>query len=255
MSLARDITVGIVKLDLAEILYIFTVLFLTVTLLPLVMTQSTILDQLLTRRDTWRGRIQLTDSHTSVTGNDALDQLLCGGWPSAALTELLITHEGMGELSLLIPTLKNHAEQQRSVVWLNPPYRPYAPTLVHAGLPLQQLLIVQSRHHCEWLWCAEQAMRHNALLLAWPLNRPGYTDLRKLQLASAESDCPHFLFLSANARASASPSSLRLVLDRSGEQSAEPKLRITIHKLRGVAPGASIEITTPGIAFCQTLNQ
>ena len=204
------------------------------------MSNDSLLNNLLLRQDTWRGRNRSLRRHIITTGNENLDKLLLGGWPVSALTELITQQDGIGELSLLLPTVKHYASENKLCVWLDPPYQPYAPSLVNEGVPLDKLLIVRSKNSKEWLWAAEQSIRGKALLFAWA-NRaqPRYSALRKLQLAATESLAPVFLFSPPNALKAHSPALLRLELE-----SLEPNiLSVTLHKLRGKMPGAKTQIT------------
>ena len=204
------------------------------------MSNEPLLNNLLLRQDTWRGRNRSLRRHVIATGNENLDRLLLGGWPVSALTELVTQQDGIGELSLLLPTVKHYASENKLCVWLDTPYQPYAPSLVNEGVPLDKLLIVRSKNSKEWLWAAEQSIRGKALLFAWA-NRaqPRYSALRKLQLAATESLAPVFLFSPPNALKAHSPALLRLELE-----SLEPNvLSVTLHKLRGKMPGAKTQIT------------
>ena len=193
----------------------------------------------LTRTDTWRGHSQRLPRSTIATGHSHLDRLLQGGWPVSALSELLPQQPGIGELSLLLPTIKYYADNHQLCVWLDPPYQPYAPTLVAAGIALDKLLIVRSKSPAEWLWAAEQSIRSGALLLAWTKQKlPRYADLRKLQLAAANSNNAAFLFSAPNALAAPSPVALRLEL-----QSLQVnQLLLTVRKMRGTASGEQLQL-------------
>ena len=207
----------------------------------------------LTRTDTWRGHSQRLPRSTIATGHSHLDRLLQGGWPVSALSELLPQQPGIGELSLLLPTIKYYADNHQLCVWLDPPYQPYAPTLVAAGIALDKLLIVRSKSPAEWLWAAEQSIRSGALLLAWTKQKPPrYADLRKLQLAAANSNNAAFLFSTPNALAAPSPVALRLEL-----QSLQVnQLLLTVRKMRGTASGEQLQLrlgeaSTQRTAFTQ----
>ena len=211
------------------------------------MPNTEIITKLLARHDTWRGQSQKPTQRSVSSGNDQIDLLLKGGWPTAALTELLVQRPGIGELSLLLPAIKDYCQNNHLSVWLDPPYQPYAPALAAAGIALQKVLIVQSKTQSEWLWVAEQCIRNNALLLAWSDNKmPSYSDLRKLQLAAADSGHAAFLLSSnkgspnrsASNRDASSPATLRLEVDSVGEKN----LRLSVRKLRGVAPGEQLLI-------------
>ena len=74
----------------------------------------------------WRAH-QLGRAQQAVlaSGFAELDaQLPGGGWPTGALTELLLPHPGVGELRLLAPVLAALQRQQRSLMWLDPPPQP-----------------------------------------------------------------------------------------------------------------------------------
>ena len=195
----------------------------------------------LTRTDTWRGRNQRSPRRTLSTGHRCLDLLLQGGWPVSSITELLPQQPGIGELSLLLPTLKYYADNNQLCVWLDPPYQPYAPALVGANIALKKLLLVRSKSHGEWLWAAEQSIRSGALLMAWTRQpSPRYADLRKLQLAAADSGNAAFLFSSpSKVLGSPSPVALRLELESLGVN----QLLLTLHKMRGKAAGEKLALS------------
>ncbi len=90
------------------------------------MPSEPLLDSLLLRQDTWRGRNRSLRKHVITTGKEKLDKLLLGGWPVSALTELVTQQEGIGELSILLTNVKHYASENRLCVWLDPPYQPYA---------------------------------------------------------------------------------------------------------------------------------
>lgn len=67
---------------------------------------------------------------TLASGCAELDALLPGGgWPVGALSEILLSQDGLGELSLLMPALAELTRRRRHVVFVAPPYVPYAPAL------------------------------------------------------------------------------------------------------------------------------
>ena len=202
------------------------------------------------RPDTWQGRDERYRQPCLSSGITPLDNFLCGGWPVATLSELCINHCGIGEVSLLLPLLKQQSKQ-RQLIWLNPPYQPYAPALKAAGIALQQILIVHSKNWPEWLWSAEQCIRSGALLLGWipdewlKRGRSSYADLRKLQLAASESPTTTFLF--SDTAANASPAHLRLRLQGNAD-----KLLLTRIKLRGTAAGATLTLPRSA-ALCRQI--
>ncbi len=217
------------------------------------MANTEIISSLLTRQDTWRGCNQRLPRRTLSTGHNSLDLLLQGGWPTAALTELLPQRLGIGELSLLLPMLKEQSANNQLCLWLDPPYQPYAPRLAAAGIALDRLFVVRSKNPKEWLWIAEQSIRNGALLLAWTGKQiTRYTDLRKLQLAAADSSRAAFLFSPIKALTGPSPAALRLELD---SQSVN-QLQLTVRKFRGRAPGDKLQLSLePYSAQRTALNQ
>jgi hypothetical protein len=124
-------------------------------------------------------------------------------------------------------------------LWLDPPYQPYAPALSAEGIALDKLVIVRSKNTREWLWAAEQSIRNGALLLAWVGQQPArYAELRKLQLAAAESNNSAFLFSPIAALTAPSPAALRLELDSAHIH----QLLVTLRKLRGRVAGAKLQL-------------
>ena len=76
----------------------------------------------------WQGRDLSAAAETLLpTGWAVLDETLGGGWPRAALTELL--GEPQRGLPLLLPLLARLSAASDWVVWVAPPYVPYAPVL------------------------------------------------------------------------------------------------------------------------------
>src|SRR5207248_10737812 len=86
---------------------------------------------LLDRPDIWRGdSLSRTGAPTLPCGFPGLDAgLPGGGWPAGALTEILLAHEGIGELRLLGPALAGLSRRGLRLVWIAPPHLPYAPAL------------------------------------------------------------------------------------------------------------------------------
>ena len=107
----------------------------------------------------WRGdRLATGQGPVRPTGFAALDaELPGGGWPANALIELLADRPGIGELSLLLPLMREVAAG-RWLVWVAPPLSPYAPALAAAGVPLARLLLVDPPRPEQSLWAARQAL-------------------------------------------------------------------------------------------------
>lgn len=172
---------------------------------------------LLTHPAIWRGR-GLARSDTQTTGYAALDDALPGrGWPAAGLTEILTRRPGLGELRLLLPLLAaiGNAQPPRWVVWVSPPFEPYAPALAAGGVPPGRVLVIRA---AEPLWALEQALDSGAcaVALGWPesgTRRVRARDLRRLQLITQRHHAPAFLFRGLEAAREASPAELRIVFE------------------------------------------
>jgi len=178
----------------------------------------------------WRGNQLARGCPGIATGFAALDaELPGGGWPRAALTEILPQHEGIGELRILGPALAQLAAQGKFVVWIAPPYLPYAPALAAAGIDLARVLIVKTAKDGDSLWAAEQALGSAACggMLAWPRDIR-YTQLRRLQLAAESGRCLAVLFRPTEAAREPSPAVLRIAL-----ATAAGGLALSILKRRG----------------------
>lgn len=186
----------------------------------------------------WRG-VSQASLGDQRTGFAALDRRLPGrGWPRHALIELISQHNGIGELRLLQPVLK-----QASQCWVQPPHIPYAPALSQAGIALDQLLIIQPHNQEDALWALQHVLRSGVYsqVLAW-LDTHCMTSLRRLQLAAEAGGVRLFLFRPMAAKRQASPAALRLCL----EPAQEGGLSIRILKCRGGQPGA---LTLPAHDF------
>jgi protein ImuA len=183
-------------------------------------------------------------SEAQPTGHAALDaELPGGGWPAAGLTELLLAAPGGGELRLLAPALAG-----RSLLWIAPPFIPYAPALAALGIALDWLTVVTPDSAADAAWAAEQALRSGALgaVLWWeaqPARVPTMpATLRRLHLAAMEGRTPLFALRPAAVRAQSSPAPLRLAL----EPAAASTLAVHVFKRRGPPLAAPLVLTLPG---------
>jgi hypothetical protein len=166
-----------------------------------------------------------------------------GGWPSGAIAELMSDAIGIGELGLLMPALSNLARAGRYIVWIAPPYLPYAPALAQRGLPLDRILLIRTRTLQESLWATEQALRCPAVgaVLSWPAYIVD-KNVRRLQLAAETGGSLGFLYRPAEAARESSPAALRLRLHPAADGLANGPngpngLIIEIHKVRGGRAG------------------
>jgi len=191
------------------------------------------LDALLRDARVWRGQDSPAPARSPhPTGLDALDAALpTGGWPEAALVEILFAADGLGELSLLLPALAALSSRQRPILVVAPPYRPYAPAWRNAGVDLAQLHLLDAGPK-DALWAMEQALRAGCCgaVLGWPLQADD-TALRRLQVAAETGRTPGFVFRPLAKRDAPSPAPLRLSLRGT---SSGPELRVL--KCRGALP-------------------
>jgi len=193
----------------------------------------------------WRGnQLGQVASPSLPTGFMELDaELPGGGWPTAALTEILPQHDGIGELRILGHALANLSARGRWLAWIAPPYLPYAPALQAAGIELSRLFIVKTRSPRETLWATEQALRSNTCgaVLAWP-DKITYPELRRLQLAAEGNPALAVLFRPPRAARETSPAALRLSL-----QTHAGDLVVRILKRRGAVFGNPILLRPPQV--------
>jgi hypothetical protein len=191
------------------------------------------LADILQRQSVWRGGAPAAAAGLGIpvapTGFAALDaQLPGGGWP-AGLVEILHRTDGVGELQVVLPALAALTAAGRRVVWLAPPYLPYAPALRAAGVRLDCLTVVRAPGRRDALWAAEQALRSGAFhgLLLW-LPKASYPELRRLAVAAQAGPGFALAFRPPEAGCESSPAVLRLALE-----SGERQLGISILKRRG----------------------
>jgi hypothetical protein len=191
---------------------------------------ATGLAQVLRHPGVWRRSAPPTAALAAQrSGYAAFDALLPGGgWPLGALSEILLEHDGLGELMLVLPALVELARVPRRIVMVAPPYLPYAPALAAAGLDLAQLTLLDAPPP-DAPWAIEQCLRAGCCgaVLGW-LPRVDYTALRRLQLAAEHGGGLGFLFRDARAAAQPSPAALRVRLVADGGGS-----RLELVKCRG----------------------
>lgn len=202
-----------------------------------------LLEEILQQHPVWLGRAPQLAAPAVPTGYQVLDsELPGGGWPTAALTEILSSQEGIGELGLLLPALAALTWAGKRVVWLAPPHLPYAPALAAAGINLAQLAVVRAPGRRDALWAAEQALRAGCChaLLGW-FRRASYDDLRRLAVAAEGSSAIVALFRPREAAAQSSPACLRLALEYADAPGGEA-LSVHILKRRGMSAAAPLRL-------------
>lgn len=204
------------------------------------MGQVVALDALFTDRRIWRGQPVATPAAGQPSGLAALDAALpSGGWPEAALTELLLPADGIGELRLLLPTLARLTQARQDIVLVAPPYLPYPAGWRQAGVDFSRVHLIEASPR-DALWATEQCLRGGcvAAVLAWP---PKADDraLRRLQVAAETGQTLGFAFRDQREARNPSPAALRIQVD-----SAPSQLRVL--KCRGgLAPARPIPFAHP----------
>jgi protein ImuA len=170
------------------------------------------------------------------SGFAALDaQLPGGGWPVAGLTELLLDEPGCGEVRLLAPAL---ARLTGELVWIAPPFPPYAPALSALGLSLERLVWVDPGSEADAAWAAEQVLRSGAGAVLWWSRQVLPVTLRRLHLASQDGNTPLFGLRPLVQRRQSSPAPLRMAL----QPAPGGCLQVDVFKRRGPALARPLSI-------------
>ncbi len=206
----------------------------------------------------WRAhQLGVPRGATFGSGFDTLDDQLPGaGWPAATLTELLLPHAGVGELRLLAPVLAALQQQQRCLMWFDPPAQPCAWALSALGIDVRQLVVLRPRQAlkttartrlpaADILWALERALKsgHLGAAVAWLPARLPADALRRLQLAAQAHEGPVFLLRDAQERTRASPAPLRLLLASNGPD----QLRVQLLKRRGPPLVRPLDLALPPV--------
>lgn len=195
------------------------------------------LDTLLHQRQVWKGQPQGLPPSQQPTGHAVLDAALpTGGWPEAALSEILLAQEGTGELQLVWPTLARLSKAGERIVLVAPPHIPYPAAWQGAGVVLDQLAIVKASGR-DALWATEQCLRSGSCgaVLCWPQQADDRT-LRRLQVAAETGQTLAIAYRSQREALNPSPAALRLALDATPAQLRVLKCR------GGLAPARPIPL-------------
>jgi protein ImuA len=193
----------------------------------------------------WRMGEGFAPVRTSLSSTyPTLDERLPGGGWQAGLNELLHESIGIGELSLILPTLRL-AMANGSVTWVNPPYIPNAPDLHALGIPLARLLMVRASQSSEALWATERALASGAcrVVVLWGQAALPYPLRQRLHWAAVRGDAIAFFYSDFSQRHQPTPAAIKLAL----EPTAEGRLRVHFLKRRGYMPAPPIELDLPSI--------
>lgn len=190
----------------------------------------------------WRAGDTVNANSALSTGFPELDEALPeNGWPRNAVIEVVIPRWGVGELTLLLPLMR-HMQRSHRIVWISPPYVPYAPALSHSGLVLEKMLVMPAElvtgHE---LWILEKVLRTRScgVAMAWPKKISGKM-IRRLQLAAEKGQSFGFIFCQREMASSPAALRIRLTGLRQG-------LQIDILKVRGACryPRVVISLQSP----------
>lgn len=195
------------------------------------------LDALLRNRRVWRGRPAALPPSLAPSGWPQLDAALpAHGWPESALSEILLSTEGIGELRLVLPLLARLTRAGRRIVLVAPPHRAHAPAWQAAGVALERVTVVVTPP-AQGAWAMEQCLRSGACaaVLGW-LERADDRTLRRLQVAAGVGSAPAFLFRPRAALANASPAALRVEVTPG---------QLRVRKCRGRVPSTAIPFSPP----------
>lgn len=197
------------------------------------------LEALLKHPALWKGRQRQRVCHETLsTGYPQLDAVLpAQGWPIGALTEIMSGNDGIGEFSLLLPALCHLTRQQHWIALIAPPYIPYAPALMAAGLALDRTLVVDAEtdgnnreKERNDFWAAEQLLRSGifSAVILWCGRTSNDRTQRRLQLAAEHGKCWAVCYRPERTTRTASPAGLRMLLKKQEQQ-----LYVDIIKNRG----------------------
>ncbi len=191
----------------------------------------------------WRGSDISSRKKGISSGYPELDRILPNrGWPRNSIVEIMVPQNGLGELQLLLPAMSSLSRSKNWLVWIEPPFLPYAPALEAAQIDLSHLLVIQlqsdGRQTCtqDIFWTAEKALRTPGcgMALLWANNIKDRT-VRRLQVAAESGQSIGILFRPVVEQTS--PAALRLVL-----KPAEGMLQVNIVKARGTCHHKSVKI-------------
>lgn len=202
------------------------------------MSTAVSLESLLQARQIWKGGAVTSTAPAHPTGHARLDSVLPGGgWPEAALSELLLYADGCGELQVLWPTLARLSNSGERVVLVEPPFTPYAPAWYAAGVNLRQLTVLRCANPKDVLWAMEQSLRSGSCgaVVGW-MQRSGDRELRRLQVAAASGTTLGFVCRPVSAANNPSPAALRLIVEN-----PTPQVRV-IKSRGGLVPAGALQL-------------
>lgn len=192
----------------------------------------------------WRAsQLAACRAATVASGYAALDhELPGGGWPAAALTELLLPQAGIGEMRLLMPPLGSLMQDGKYTILVAPPHIPFAQAFEQSGMDLRRILLVYADKPADRVWVAEQVLKSGSAgaLLCW-LPQVSMEQLRRLQVAASGGEGLAFMFRPMDAQVQSSPAPLRLACS----PAAGGRLSLRILKRRGPSHDQPLLVQLP----------
>jgi cell division inhibitor SulA len=186
--------------------------------------------------DIWQGKHwQNVQGDSTETGYTQLDeQLVAQGWESGSLNEVLYSQHGAGELQLLMPALAKLSQQKRWIIWVAPPFMPYAPALAQQGVDTSRVIVMTPAQLKDQLWTLEQALKSGSCsaVLGW-IDQASSTQIRRLKAAAQQGNCLGFIFRPMAEQEQASAASNRLTVEPSRHAD---KFDVEVVKRRGGWP-------------------
>ncbi|MBN3762334.1 translesion DNA synthesis-associated protein ImuA [Burkholderia sp. Ac-20365] len=160
-----------------------------------------------------------------------------GGWPVAALVDLLVQQAGIGEFRLLRPALT--AIPGGSVALVNAPHLPDGLGLHYIGVPVERVMLVKAANSGDALWSVEQILRAGtcSAVIFWAQHVKD-SSLRRLHLAAQSTESIFVMVRPLASSQDSSPATLRLAL-----RPTHDGLVIDIVKRRGPVPAGPISVT------------
>ena len=186
----------------------------------------------------WKGKDHRTKTQPHVpSGFDALDERI-GGWPLGHLIEISPEQTGIGEISVLLPALAQLSRGTQRLLFVNPPYIPYAPSLFSKGVNISNILVVQTDKLTEIVWAIEQASRSKSCsaIICWHTEANDQA-IRRYQLALENQKILGVLFTKPALRKKNNPAPWRVIV-----REAQSQTWIDIPKRRGGGPISSIPL-------------
>ena len=191
----------------------------------------------------WRvGQLPASVKPSVPTGFSALDHVLpARGWEQGAMTEILANDQGIGELSLLAPALRQTTLKGRNVLIAGVAYLPFPHAWESFGISLNNVLLVRAEGS-HLLWSLEQAARSSScgMIVAWTTacrKELTYQALRRLHMAAETGGTTLILLRPENIIDHASPAPTRIALN-----STLGELCLRIFKRRGAMLAETIRI-------------